>query len=117
MALINCPQCSTEVDPFAPSCPECGAPINSLREPENDAKGRAELEQTRKKLRLHTLASILLVLIGAIVLVAEANMAQEGQEGLLRRALVALGFACFLGGAAWSFITRIRKRLLAEMDR
>ena len=27
MALINCPECSTEVSDRAPTCPKCGSPI------------------------------------------------------------------------------------------
>jgi hypothetical protein len=116
MALINCPRCGTEVDPFAPSCPQCGAPINSLREPENDDRRRAAIDETRKKLRWHSLGSILLVLIGGLVLLAETNLAQGERGGFLRLALSAIGLACFLGGITWSYITRIRKRLLEELD-
>ncbi|WP_198005561.1 zinc ribbon domain-containing protein [Thioalkalivibrio thiocyanodenitrificans] len=116
MALINCPECGTKVDPFAPSCPQCGAPINSLHEPENDDRRRAEIDETRKKLRWHSLGSILLVLIGGLVLLAETNIAQEEQKGFLRLALSAIGIACFLGGITWSYITRIRKKLLEQPD-
>ena len=29
MALINCPECSSQVSEKAPSCPNCGHPINT----------------------------------------------------------------------------------------
>jgi len=32
MALINCPECTSEISDKAPSCPKCGAPIAQVAE-------------------------------------------------------------------------------------
>ena len=35
MALINCPECNTEVSEKADKCPKCAYPINKIPHPNN----------------------------------------------------------------------------------
>lgn len=115
MAGINCPQCGTEIRSYTPSCPSCGT---SFEHPPHESDSpdhmNAALEEARKKLRLHTVASILVTLAGAVVLVAEANLSQDADDTVLTLALFAVGLGLFMGGIAWSYITRVRKALLEK---
>ena len=47
MALINCPECNTQVSSAAPSCPKCGFPIAQHAEPAEGAKPKPDLTEAR----------------------------------------------------------------------
>lgn len=56
MALIKCPECSTEVSDQANACPKCACPI----------KGTQTIEQTSKDLKAWTLGGAAIMCIGVV---------------------------------------------------
>ena len=50
MALIKCPECSTEVSSRAPNCPKCGCPVES--EAEKDALVATAVRKARDNVEL-----------------------------------------------------------------
>ena len=98
MALISCPECNKDVSSSAPSCPNCGVGIASLRETKAAGASLTTVQETSKKLKLHTLISVLEIVIGVVWLIATP----EGGEPS--------GLAIFFvaGGLLWYFVTRFR---------
>lgn len=98
MALINCPECSKEVSNAAPSCPNCGVGIASLKESKAAGAALTTVQETSKKLKLHTLLSILAIVIGVVWWMATPEGAEPSGVAIL---LVA-------GGLFWYLVTRFR---------
>ena len=98
MALISCPECSKEVSNSAPSCPNCGVGIASLKEAKAAGAPLTTVQETSKKLKLHTLISILAIIIGVVWWIGTP----EGNEPS--------GIAILLvaGGLVWYLVTRFR---------
>jgi uncharacterized OB-fold protein len=75
MALINCPECGTEVSDKADKCPKCAYPINSERvtsKREPDIKTQT-IVKSREGCFLQTLNAgcmIIAIVIGLIFLIA-----------------------------------------------
>lgn len=66
MALINCPECKTEVSDKAEKCPKCAFPLNSIN------NGPAVIEKNKEGCFLQTLnigCMIIFAIIGLIILI------------------------------------------------
>jgi len=98
MALVACAECGKDVSTQATSCPHCGAPVSSA------AVGSPvrTIELTSKRLKLHELFSVLLLLVGLIWTIS-ASQSSAGRDGagVLPGVLLAAGFV-------WFVVTRFR---------
>jgi len=102
MALINCPECSKQVSDSAPYCPSCGVAIASKVESKAAGANLTTVQETSKKLKLHTLGSVAVIVVGVVWLIAEMNSVQgDGEPGAVPILLI-------LGGLGWYFVTRLR---------
>ncbi len=102
MALINCPECSKEVSDSAPSCPNCGVAIASKAESKAAAASLTTVQETSKKLKLHTLGSVVAIVVGVVWLMAQMNSGQgSGEPGAVPILLI-------VGGLGLYFVTRFR---------
>jgi len=101
MALINCPNCSKQVSDAAAACPDCGAALASAGEAQAAGATLTTAQNPSRKLKLHTLLSILTIAIGAVVMAAK--MYADSEPGAIPILLVILGIG-------WYFITRARIR-------
>lgn len=61
MALINCPDCGTEVSDAAPACPKCGRPI-APPTPQTHARGRGERNRSPATFTITVSSFVLIVL-------------------------------------------------------
>jgi len=72
MALINCPECGTEVSDKAEKCPKCAYPINPKRILQKEAITKPEvIVKPKEGCFLQTLnigCAIIAVIIGIIIL-------------------------------------------------
>ncbi|WP_081619660.1 zinc ribbon domain-containing protein [Thioalkalivibrio sp. ALE12] len=102
MALISCPECSKEVSDSAPSCPNCGVAIASKAESRAAGASLTTVQETSKKLKLHTLGSVAAVVIGVVWLMAQMNAGEGGGEP------GAVPILLIVGGLGWYFVTRFR---------
>lgn len=103
MALINCPECGKGVSNSAPSCPNCGVPIASAREAVAAGAPLTTVQGTSKKLKSHTLGSVVAIVVGVVWLMGQINSNEAGgeQPGAIPSLLIG-------GGFVWYFITRFR---------
>jgi hypothetical protein len=89
MALINCPDCGTEVSDAAPACPKCGRPIALAAQPVH-ARDRSERSRSPATFTI-TLSSFVLIVLGIAVAVwfvpaleIGQNLATNCQAGIAR---------------------------------
>ena len=102
MALINCPECKKEVPDAAPSCPNCGVPIAGAKEGKAAGGQLTTIQTTGKKLKIHSLLSALLVIMGFFgTLVVMCGMEQGGKCVMAPVILFIIGFV-------WSVIARFK---------
>ncbi len=101
MALISCPECNNQVSSTAAACPRCGAPIAGALEARAAGASLTTVQETSKRLKLHTLGAVLLIIIGVFWLIAEINAVDgQGQAGISTLLIMA--------GLIWYFVTRFR---------
>jgi len=79
MALINCPDCKSQVSTSATSCPQCGAPIAEAKQSKAAGSPLTTTQETSKKLKLHTLISALLIIFGFVAIFAMASPNDAGK--------------------------------------
>lgn len=100
MALIDCPECGNKVSDAATSCPNCGMGIASARETQAAGAPLTTIQETSKRLKLHTIGAVLLLLVAAIWFFSEPkDIDQPTSPWPL--------LLMFLG-LAWYFVTRFR---------
>jgi len=78
MALISCPECKTKVSDSAVSCPSCGTPIAEAKQFDAAGSPLTTTQETSKKLKLHTLGSALMIIIGFIAIFVTASPNDAG---------------------------------------
>lgn len=95
--LIKCHECGHDVSTQAPACPHCGAPVSS----ENQAtkSNLVTTQLTSKRLKIHTLISAILLLLGLIGFISRTAVGEAPS-----------GFTTLLmtTGLIWLVVTRIR---------
>lgn len=98
--LIKCPECSKQISDAAPSCPHCGIEFASKAENSKIVT----IQETSKRLKLHTLGAIFILLIGVVLLVfqVQANQATDNPE------VSPLPFLVIACGLGWFLVTRLR---------
>lgn len=102
MALINCPECKKEVPDAAPSCPNCGVPIAGAKKEKAAGGQLTTIQTTGKKLKIHSLLSALLVIMGFLgTLVVMCGMEQGGKCVMVPVTLFIIGFV-------WCVIARFK---------
>lgn len=108
MALINCPECGTQVSDRAPACPNCayplrsggsGAPASSSPSQMRDERAQV-IEQTSKKWKGHQLLGAALLVIGTVTCFGGA--AEEGGGGTT----VTVGTIMATVGLLWFIVAR-----------
>ena len=101
MALIICSDCGNQVSDRASACPQCGAPTGSAAAAVQ-ATGTPLLttQRTAKRLKLQTVLSVLLTLLGFTVLFTVLAVTPEETP--------VTGWLLTLIGAVWFLITRLR---------
>ena len=96
MSLINCPECGKSVSDSAHSCPNCGLPIAGAREAHAAGAPLTTVQETSKKLKLHTIIAVTAVSIGVVWLIAQGEQKTPAPVFVI------------LGGLVWYFATRFR---------
>jgi len=84
MALIKCPECSTEVSDKAEKCPKCAYPI--LRQPIVEKTQTIEL--VSKKYKKQMIYTVLITIIGAVIVISSGG--SESSGGTIFGVLLAL---------------------------
>lgn len=102
MALINCPECSKEVSDKAPSCPNCGNPISTANDTQAIGTSLTTIQETSKRLKMHTIGSVLLVIVGVVWGIGEFGAVESGSEPS------GISILIFLAGMIWYAVTRFR---------
>ena len=93
MALIECPDCKTQISDIAPSCPRCGRPM-----PMPDAKQTVLIELTAKRYKAQK------VLGGILTFAGFALGATAGNIGWVGLIMVPIGLYFLMSariGAWW----------------
>lgn len=99
MALIECSECKNKISDHAEACPNCGAPMAIASETAAAGTQLRTVQLTSKKLKLHTLIAITLVITGAIWFFSSSNTEETGSP---------YAFVMFVAGGIFFIITRIR---------
>lgn len=102
MSLINCPECKHEISEFAATCSSCGLQVASAKEARPVGSAIMTVQETSKRLRLHTLGAIAAILFGMVWLIIQANSGQEGGATSPVHGLL------IFAGLAWYIISRVR---------
>ena len=108
MGLVSCPDCNTRVSDAAPACPSCGRPIAGA------LGGRAYLdprptgtvqtiERTGKGLKLASLLTVPLLLVGIVVLCIGFSGNKPKDQS---PAAIAVGFLMVFGAICWYILVR-----------
>lgn len=98
MALINCPDCNSQVSDRAEACIKCGSPIAGRQEAMKIGTPLTTTQSTSKRLKMHSLLSGLSFIIGMLM----AMGSPPGSNG------AAMGVFICLVGLVWFMVTRIR---------
>ena len=106
MALINCPDCNTEVSDKAESCPKCHAPIAGKEHAAAAGVQVRTIEATAKKFKMHFLLSLACVIIGLTMV--SSNVGELTPTGEVT-GVASAGSFLFVGGLVWMVINKIRK--------
>ena len=99
MALIACPECGHQVSSAAPSCPGCGAPIAGAAELSAVGATITTVQETSKRLKLHTLISVVMICVGVVWAMAVAQ--DPNGSGTLAALLI-------VAGLVWYLVSRVR---------
>ena len=102
MALINCTECKKEISNTAISCPHCGASIKTEKNTVFSNLDTITIQQTSKKLKIHTIYSILIIIIGFILNIKSQLL------GTFAIYIAIVGQVFILIGLFWLIITRLR---------
>jgi len=102
MALVKCGECGARVSSSAAACPHCGAPVAA----DGRAAGTAltTTQATSKQLKLHTLISVLAIIVGLVWLLIAASgedAAKADRTRIIPALLLGLGIVGY-------FVTRVR---------
>ena|GEM_PF-1679065 len=104
MALIYCPDCNKQISSNARTCLGCGAPIADAKEAGGSGvKSLMTTQETSKRLKLHTMGSVFLILFGAGWLMFAYQAIQIGRDPNLGIPALLL-----FAGFAWYTATRFR---------
>lgn len=98
MALVKCPECSTQVSTAASACPKCGAPIATP----GIGTPLSTIQQTSKRLKVHIIFSSLAFWIGLIWLLIVINSDNPPPNSSPIPVLL------ILIGLVWFLITKFR---------
>ncbi len=83
MAMIRCPECSTEVSSLAAACPKCAAPIANATAARAVGQGVTTTEMTSKALKKKRLASVGFIVVGVVVMMsAGSDSAGDGMRAV-----------------------------------
>lgn len=101
MALMNCPECSSQVSSIAVSCSHCGAPIASG----GQAVGvpLTTVQETSKRLKIHIIFSSILFWFGFLGFAAEIWHGNPPKQNVLNTSTSVWGI-----GFVWYLLTRCR---------
>lgn len=102
MALIACPECTREVSNSAPSCPNCGVAIAAALETKASGARLVTTQETSKKLKLHTMIAVLLIVIGVVGVVSASNQPTDSASSGSWPVLA------ISAGLVWYLVTRFR---------
>lgn len=72
MALIECGECGVEVSDKAAACVKCGAPVAGAAEVRAAGAALNTIQETSKKFKLQTLASVSMIIIGSVMIYSRA---------------------------------------------
>jgi uncharacterized membrane protein YvbJ len=96
MAMIQCPECGTEVSDKAEKCPKCAYPFSGAPTQEKTQI----IELTSKRYKLQKLLSILTLFLGLIIIVASSgNNSSNGSF---------FGGLFLIAGIIWYIIIRYK---------
>lgn len=102
MALINCPDCESQVSNRAAACPKCGAPVAGASAAKAASARLTTTQQTSKRLKLHLIISFVLTSIGIFWVSVSVNSTNSGED----TSAIPV-FLTFIG-LVWIAVTRIR---------
>jgi uncharacterized membrane protein YvbJ len=102
MALIACPECSQQISNMASACPHCGVGVASARETLAAGTPITTIQETSKRLKLHTIGAVTLLIVGVVLLVGTFQaMESDGEPSPWPGLMMFIGFV-------WYIVTRIR---------
>lgn len=101
MALINCPECSKQISDQAQSCVNCGVAIASARESSGSGTHLTTTQETSKRLKGHTIFSVLLFFVGLSAQMSSPEVAPGDTVPIWPPTMMALGLF-------WYLVTRFR---------
>lgn len=103
MALVSCPECEKQVSTETPSCPDCGTPIASKQETKAAETALTTTQGTSKRLKLHSLLSSVIFIIGFLGTFFQLQNNDPGNEGASP-----IWFLMLVAGIIWFTTTKIR---------
>jgi len=103
MSLVQCKECSKEVSDKAVSCPHCGAPVVGAAESRAAGARLTTTQGTSKKLKLQSVLSSALMLIGIVWLSMTLVAAEGGAVNDASTEMIILAV-----GLTWHLVTRLR---------
>ena len=102
MPLISCPECSRQVSDAAPACPACGVPIAAASDARAAGVPLTTIQETSKRLKLHILGSVALIVISITWLLGSVNTDDPNE------AAGGVSILLLLIGLIWFIVTRFR---------
>jgi uncharacterized membrane protein YvbJ len=100
MALIHCPECSTQVSNQAPTCPTCGSPIAGRIEASAAGANLTTTQATSKRFKLHIILASLCFWSGMIWMFSSIKTFQTGtvpETNALPSLLIVTGLFWYIG--------------------
>lgn len=97
MALIQCPDCGSQVSSSAAACLKCGYPIAGGGTTQAQGGKVQTVEQTSKRYKLQQLLSVLLIGVGVIVVISGVSAEQpSGGSAAVGTLLIVAGFIWYI---------------------
>jgi len=84
MALINCPECGTQVSDKAEKCPKCAYPFQGKASNQNEGMKVSEVQLTKKKHKRRFIWAAIMASIGIIfILIGTGNSGEKASSSLI----------------------------------
>lgn len=99
MALIQCPECKSEVSSLASACPKCAAPITHAAAAKAVGQGVTTTEVTSKALKKRRLISLAMIFGGLLLAMSGPSDPSAGTAGM----------ALFVAGIVYFIVVSVQK--------
>ena len=93
MALINCPECGTQVSDKAEKCPNCAFPIQEKAFDQQEGIKVSQVQFTKKKHKRRFIWAAIIASIGVVMIIIGGGNSGEGTSASLILGLLLLVIA------------------------